>query len=362
MEDQEKYWIGIKMIDELSNRLNRLLDFYTSPEDIWRASQRELAGLPGMDSDIARSIVQKRNRLDLERAYQKLKKMRVKILTIQEPDYPTLLKEIHRPPPVLFVQGDLLFNHRVALAIVGSRRCSAQGKILAEEFAETLSRLGITIVSGLARGIDSAAHWGALKSKGKTMAVIGCGLDIVYPPENKRLFDQIAEEGSLISEYPPGTPPLPSHFPVRNRIISGLSRGTIVVEARKRSGALITASLSLEQNREVMAIPGNIRSCHHQGTNRLLKSGACLVEKVEDVLDCLNIPHSLTNAADFQTGPPLTESERNMLDLIDFEPKHLDRLALESNLSIGETSSLLTFLELKGLIKKEAGDQYLRLK
>lgn len=359
-KSEEKYWLGIKLIDELNNHYNQLLEFFGSPETVWRAGFKELLSFPKLNVDKVSVILAKREEIDLEKAHSTLEKHGIKILTIANPDYPPLLKEIHHPPPVIFVQGELIFDYGLAVAIVGSRRCTTQGRMLAEEFAQGLSGLGITVVSGLARGIDSAAHRGGLKGKGKTIAVTGCGLDIVYPPENRRLFQQISEEGSVISEYPPGTPPLPAHFPVRNRIISGLSNGVLVIEAMEKSGALITAGLALEQNRDVMAVPGNIHCPQNQGANKLLKSGAFLVERLEDILECLNI-FTLAPPAAKAPNEELTKLEEKMLEAIGFSVKHLDELTQTTGLSVGEASSLLTMLEVKGLVKREVGNNYLKI-
>lgn len=358
MKDEEKYWLGMKLIDELDNRFHGLLKHFGSVEAVWGASVKELLTYPKIDSEKARSIMEKRSDTDLEEAYLKLQESGVKMVTLSDSDYPPLLKEIHHPPPVLFVKGRLVFDYGIAVAIVGARCCTPQGRFLAEEFGEGLSSVGITVVSGLARGVDSAAHHGALRGAGKTIAVIGSGLDIIYPPENRSLFKQICEEGAVISEYPLGTPPLPANFPVRNRIISGLAHGLVVVEAREKSGALITANLALEQNRDVMAVPGSVRSPQNRGTNRLLKNGACLVETVEDVLNCLNLS-SLIPPVTIKPKVELSDPEKMILQSTSGVSKHFDELILETGLSIGEVASALTTLEVKGLVKKLPGNLYL---
>ncbi|HAW59905.1 MAG TPA: DNA-protecting protein DprA [Actinobacteria bacterium] len=358
---KEVYWLGLKLIPELNNRLNRALECFGSPENIWKASIKELRGELGLSVDVAEGVIRQKNELCLDRELDKIRRAGVELLTISDPSYPGPLKEIHSPPPVLFIKGELIKSYEVAVAIVGSRKASSFGRTLASELAQNLSRCGITIVSGVARGIDSAAHRGALKEEGGTVGVLGCGLDIVYPPENKRLYLEIAERGSLISEQPLGMRALPQHFPARNRIISGLSLGVIVIEAPQKSGALITADFALEQGREVMAVPGNVKSSLSKGTHTLLKQGACLVESVDDVIEALNLNLKSIKGGISGKEELLSAQEKAVLTVLDWEPRHIDAIASEVGLTASQVASLLSVLEIKGFVKQDFGKRYLRI-
>lgn len=291
---------------------------------------------------------------------------------LEDKDYPRLLAHIYDPPPLLYIRGRLIreLNARghLAVAVVGARRSTRYGENVAFELARELSKCGVTIVSGLAEGIDSAAHRGGLEGEGKTIGVLGCGVDVVYPRTNESLYRKVAEEGSLVSEYPPGAPPASKHFPARNRIISGLSRGVVVVEGGRRSGALITADFALEQGREVFAVPGSVRSGVSRAPHELIKSGACLVEDVFDVLDELNISHQKDSgcASSFKTIKKramerLSKDEKQVFSLIDYEPRHIDEIIRFSSLQTSSVSSILVILELKKLIAQDAGKHYFRL-
>ncbi|MEW6189518.1 MAG: DNA-processing protein DprA, partial [Actinomycetota bacterium] len=247
----KKFWLGLKLIPELDRRLNKAIECFGSPQHIWEATSKDLIEKLGTSPDVAQKIAAARDGINLDTELQRLESEGIELLTPSDSRYPMLLREIHSPP-ILFTKGDLIKRYTYAIAIVGARRASIYGKTVAEGLAEELSKFGITIVSGMARGIDSHAHLGALKGQGGTIGVLGCGLDEVYPPENRRLYRKIGNEGSLISEQPLGTPPFAQNFPARNRIISGLSLGVVIVEAGEKSGALITADLVLEQGREVM--------------------------------------------------------------------------------------------------------------
>lgn len=293
-------------------------------------------------------------------------------LSLGDPSYPYLLSQIPQPPNPLYTDGELVrrLNEegRFTIAIVGARRCSSYGRDIARKLAEELSRLGITIVSGLAEGIDSAAHWGALEGMGKTMAVLGCGLDVVYPAKNRELYERIAEEGSIVTEFPLGTQPMPTHFPVRNRIISGLSRGVIVVEGSEKSGSLHTADFALTQGREVFAVPGSIKSSLSRTPHKLLKSGACLVETVSDILEEFGLEESnkqkkfcVFTKAQGNLIDKLSPGERDVFDLLNYEPLQIDKIIRQSGLKTSETNSILVMLELKKLIVQDSGKRYYRL-
>jgi DNA processing protein len=286
------------------------------------------------------------------------------LLTFEDEDYPPPLKEIFDPPFVLYGAGHPEVLKEAAVAVVGARRPTPYGRAAAEKLAKDLAAAGLVVVSGLARGIDSAAHWGALES-GKTVAVLGSGLNDIYPPENKGLFRKIAEEGAVITEFPQDMPPFSFHFPLRNRIISGLSLATLVVEATLRSGSLITARLSLEQNRDVMAFPGSPASDLSRGTNWLIKSGAKLVETWEDVVEELPSPLRETllsrRTEEKKKMPALSPQEKRIFDRLSVEtPVHIDELVEAADTPISEMLGLLLNLELKGLVRQAPGKFFLR--
>jgi DNA processing protein len=288
-------------------------------------------------------------------------------LALNDELYPQLLKEIYDPPPVLYLQGDVAaLNRQPAIAVVGSRRCSTYGRNATEMLASELATRGVTIISGLARGIDTAAHKAALTAKGKTVAVLGNGLDQVYPRENKDLAAEITNNGAVISELPLGAPPLPQNFPFRNRIISGLCLGVLIVEAAERSGSLITARMALEQGRDVFAVPGNITSGNSFGPNYLIKDGAKLVQSWRDIVEELPTHWKATllveNSASLQPELPLfSAAEEQIYHLLDLdEPRHIDQLSGKSGLAIGEVLSTLLSLEIKDWVKQLPGKNFVR--
>lgn len=288
---------------------------------------------------------------------KKLNEHNVRKITQRHNEYTRELDQLFQPPVLLYVAGKPLDSLNPRVAIVGSRRCTAYGRAIAEELAEELAGLGVVIVSGLALGIDTAAHRGALRS-GQTIGVLGCGLDIVYPVENKYLYDQIPKNGAIISEYMPGTLPLRHHFPARNRIISGISLGVVIVEAAVKSGALITADHALEQGKEVMVVPGHAKSPNSKGCHRLIKSGAALVDSAKDVLEVLQLEIVEKPAPMAATNP----DEKSLLGSIDYETDHIDQIAARAGKSVSEISSLLLQLEIKGYIRREVGGRIIRVK
>jgi len=273
-----------------------------------------------------------------------------RVITFLAEDYPKVLLEISDPPPYLYVKGELR-GSETAVAIVGSRRASTYGMLTTTRLATALAEQGITVVSGMARGVDTAAHRGALSGGGRSIGVLGCGVDVLYPPENRALFEEMAEKGALVSEFPLGTLPLAENFPRRNRIISGISRGVLVVEAMEKSGSLITAQYALEQGREVFAIPGNINSGASKGTNRLIKQGAKLVECVDDILE--ELPNHRPGRSGGTAVRPdfgLTPQEAAVYTLLAESPRHIDEIIVKSGLTVGDVSAILLRLELKGAI------------
>jgi len=293
-----------------------------------------------------------------------IKKENVKVITIKDEEYPANLKEIYSPPAALYVKGELKKEDKLSIAIVGSRHYSNYGRDTAQRLAGELAQLGITVVSGMARGIDTFAHNGALDSKGRTIAVLGSGLSNIYPPENKALVYKIAERGAVISEFPMATPPLAGNFPRRNRIISGLSLGTVVVEAAEKSGALITARCAYEQGREVFSVPGEVGRNNAFGTNQLIKDGAKLVETANDIIEELsvNIKDILKRKfTSLKSLPDLSEEELKIFQALTEEPLHIDDISINSMLPISKTSSILTALEIKGLVRKMPGNIFSRI-
>lgn len=292
----------------------------------------------------------------IERDLESLEKIGARVITIRDDDYPELLRHIPDAPVVLYQKG-VLHPGPLALAVVGSRKASLEGMNLARKAGEALSSTGITTVSGLARGIDTSAHAGALTGAGKTVAVLGCGIDICYPPENGILFEKIGREGLILTEYGPGEPPVPRHFPERNRIIAGLSRGVLVVEASGRSGSLITARLALDYGREVMAVPGSVFREGHAGSNRLIKEGAKLVDGIGDVLSACFPGISLPAK---QEAVSLADEEKKVYSLIGFEKVHADEVIERSDMDTREVMSVLTRLTMKNVVEEMPGGFFIR--
>lgn len=337
-----------------STRLRRLHAHFESLEQAWHAAPQELATLAGLGHDLAQAIAAQRPTIDPEAELRRLESSDTRIIPWWDPEFPPLLKEIHDPPAVLFWRGSWPAMER-AVAIVGTRGCSGYGGRMARMIARDLSRQGVLIVSGLAAGIDAAAHQGALEA-GETLAVMATGLDHIYPASNIPLARQILTHGALISEYPLGTEPTPGQFPARNRIISGLCLATIVVEARERSGSLITADQALEQNREVMAVPGPIDSPNSAGCHRLIQQGAKLITCAQDVLEELGWEGSRIPSP----PPDLSPDEANVLAAVETQPTPLDRIAQKSGLPPQIVNSVLLTLELKALINQFPGRRYAR--
>jgi DNA processing protein len=360
-----KAWLALSTVPNIGPiRYVSLVKYFGSPEKVLAASAKELAELPDIGPVTASSI---RNNVFWETAEEQLglcEKNRVQIVTFKDQSYPKNLLTIYDPPPLLFVGGEIKEEDRNAVAIVGCRSASSYGRRITERISRELVRRGITIVSGMARGIDSIGHLAALKEKGRTLAVFGSGLDVLYPPENKKLAEQIKSSGAVISEFFLGTKPEAPNFPRRNRLISGLSLGVVIVEAGNKSGALLTAQCALEQNREVFAVPGNLDSKNSQGTNRLIKEGAKLVTAVEDILEELRVSTRAEGSA-----PPaqtqrdlsgLSQAEKNVFKLISDEPHHIDKIAREASVGVPEALSTLLSLELKGLVKQLSGKIFVR--
>jgi len=346
-----KYWVGFSIIPGIGRvKLSQLENYFDSLEDAWKASLTDLKH-SGLDDSSIHAITSRQPKISLEAEMEKLDRYGVKVLTYHNPDYPSRLKEIYDYPPLLYVRGSLLAEDEWCLAVVGTRRATVYGRQVTEEIVADLARSKITIVSGLARGIDSVAHHAALEAGGRSIAVFACGLDIVYPSENANLARSIMQQGALISEYPLGTRPKADNFPRRNRIMSGLSLGVLVTEAGETSGAMITAHLALEQNREVFAIPGSILSPASTGTNHLIQEGAKLVRDYTDILEELNLT-AVAHQIEMKEVIPASDTESLLLKQLCAEPTHIDEVCRNSGLPISTVSSTLAMMELKGLVKQ----------
>lgn len=352
------YWFALKAIPHIGNvTFRRLIERFGSPEKVFNASAEELASVKGIHPDSIPSIISKSSHAVAERERNAVIKAGAEIVSFRSPSYPKALLAISDHPPYLYVKGSL-HGEEPAIAIVGSRRASTYGLTTAERLARELSAHGMAIVSGMARGIDTAAHRGALMEGGRSIGILGCGIDVIYPRENARLFAGITERGALVSEFPMGTEPRPENFPRRNRIISGISKGVLVVEASENSGSLITAQYALEQGREVFAVPGNINYRSSRGSNSLIKQGAKLVESVQDILE--ELPHGKTGGNNRPSAPRITLSplEAGIYTLLAVDPLHIDDIILKSALTVGEVSAILLRLELNGLITQLPGKYF----
>lgn len=342
-------------------RLRRLVQAFGDVRTAWEAPVGQLAasGLQGRALD---ALVRLRSTLDVHQELERTLKAGVRVVTIDDGDYPRRLREIYAAPPVLFVRGELRPVDDDGVSIVGTRRATGYGKIVTERLAADLAAGGVTIVSGFARGVDTHAHKAALEAGGRTIAVFACGLDVVYPPENRGLVDRIAGQGALVSEHPLGVRPEATNFPARNRIVSGLTRATLVVEAGERSGALITAGFALDQGREVLAVPGPITSPGSAGTNRLIQDGARLVQGADDVRAELGMAPAVERPAEQQLGLgalfPAGDLESQLLAKLAEEPLGADDLCRALGRTAVEVSTALTMLELRGRIRQVAGLNY----
>ncbi|MHC4572694.1 MAG: DNA-processing protein DprA [Planctomycetota bacterium] len=374
--DIEK-WLKLIRADNVGpTTFLKLLKHFGSVDRALGASVSELTRIDGIGYRTAEQLARTRNKFDAAAELELADKLGVWLMHLHDERYLPLLKQIYDPPPVLYVKGTLSAQNNLAIAMVGTRRCTTYGQEQSSRLAHFLSSSGFTICSGMARGIDTAAHQGALTAGGRTIAVQGCGLANVFPPENKRLLECIAESGACMSELPLRYEPISENFPPRNRIIAGLALGTIVVEAGLNSGALITARAALENNREVMAVPGKIDSPASKGTHQLIKEGATLVESVEDVLEALGYigrelqEHASAAAqkASQKMETPLFDikevslsgDEKKIYDCLGKEPLHIDEIVAETNLAAGKINAGLISLQLKGLIRQLPGSSYMK--
>ncbi|HOE70928.1 MAG TPA: DNA-processing protein DprA [Brevefilum sp.] len=357
MSDEKKYWIGFNRVKGIGSvRFKQIQAHFGDLSTAWHAPI-EIFREIGLPDKVVTNIFELRRSLDLDRYYEQVLQGDAHVLTLLDQDYPRLLKEIDQAPPVIYVRGSLLPADEFAVAMVGTRRVTAYGQQVTRDTSTYLAGHGLTIVSGLARGVDALAHQHALQAGGRTIAVLGCGVDVIYPPEHRQLAEAIVENGALISDYPLGTQPEGSNFPPRNRVISGLSLATIVVEAGERSGALITADFAVEQGRDVFAVPGNVFSPASRGTNRLIQKGAYVLVSPQDVLDLLDLSQ-VEDYKDARQVLPADTTEAKILQVMDYEPIHIDELCNKTGLPVENVSASLTMMELKGMVQHVGGMRY----
>lgn len=346
MENRE-YLLWLCCLDKIpQEKKQKLMRYFLEADRLFHAGKRELAETGILSAEEIEFFVGEQKEERIRSFADWLSQKGISFCCREDHAYPYRLLEIYDPPLGLFYKGRLPLENPVSLAIVGARACSNYGKEQAYHFAQVLAMAGLQIISGLARGVDSFAHGGALHAGGRTFAVLGCGVDIVYPPEHERIYREILQEGGILSEYPPGTLPYRFHFPRRNRIISGLSQGVLVIEARKQSGSLITADLALEQGRDVFALPGRAGDALSMGTNRLIKQGAELVDQPEDILGYYQVGFAKKRE---KKDLSLETTEKIVYAKLSFEEKHLDRLAQETGMGTGKLMEVLLGLEEKGL-------------
>ena len=364
MQADLKYWLAISQFSKIgASRFKKFYNYFPSMEAAWQASSLELQK-SGLEANLAQEFVIKRQEINPNWELEKVNKENIQIITIKDPNYPKVLKEIFNPPALLYIKGDLTnLNNNYNLAVVGTRKISNYGKQITPQIVKPLAQKGLVITSGLALGVDALAHQSTLEVKGKTIAVLGSGLDqqSIYPAANRYLAQSILNnQGTIISEFPIGTLPLKHNFPTRNRIIAGLSLGTLVIEAAATSGAIITALLALEQNREVFAVPGPLYNPNSAGTHMLIQKGAKLVTSHLDILEELNLQEVKTYIANQQILPDSPE-EKIIWQQLSKDPLHIDKIIQRSNLPTPTVNSTLSLMEMKGLVKNLGGQNYILL-
>ena len=351
------FYIDLLSLPKMTDvRLKNLLGNFKTPEAIFEATLSDLGQVPGIEKELALTIKNYCRSDDINKKIEIGKRLDIKTISFLDEDYPKNLKTIDDFPPVIFIRGEIRNEDGKALAIIGTRSATDYGKQIAEKFAYELANYGVTIVSGLARGIDTMAHKGALKGKGRTIGVLGCGIDVYYPPENRNLYAEIANNGAVVTEFNFGTPPLAHHFPKRNRLISGLSLSVLAIEARSSSGVLNTVQWAANQGRDVYVIPGDIRSKTSEGTNQLIKDGAKPVTSVEDILEDLGIAAKKQEKREI----PLSENENKLVEAIAIEPLYVDQIAEKMSIDIPSLLTILLELEIKGLIKQLPGKRFVK--
>jgi DNA processing protein len=361
LDDPRLYWIGFNFVKGIGAvRFKALLDFFGDPAVAWNAPAEALMEA-GLSAKIVENLNKVRTQVNLEKVYECMQAQGIHCLTWNDENYPRHLKNIDQPPPVLYARGEMLPEDDWAVAIVGTRKVTSYGRQVAEEVATFLAQNRVTVVSGLARGVDAIAHQSALKAGGRTIAVLGSGVDRIYPPENRRLAEEMIAQGALVSDYPPGTAPDGTNFPPRNRIISGLALAVVIVEAGVTSGALITATFAAEQGRDVFAVPGSILAAQSKGTNSLIQDGAQPLLDPQEILEVLN----LTQVTEKQAARrilPTDPIEMRLFSTLGPEPMHVDEIRAQTSLPIEQVSATLAMMELKGMVRQVGGMNYVALR
>jgi len=353
------YWLGFSLVPEIGlKRFNLLLQAFGELRIAWHADSATLREV-GLDGKPLANLIAFRERVDLAAEMAKIERVGARLITLMDADYPPLLRTINGVPPLLYVRGSIIEADHLAVALVGTRKATVYGRDATEYFSKGLASNGVTIISGLAHGVDTLAHRTALNAGGRTLAVLGCGIDVMYPRENAALAKDILSSGAILSEFPLGTPPEARNFPLRNRIISGMSLGVLVVEAPEKSGALITASFAADQGRDVFAVPGNIFNPSSMGANRLIQDGAKPALTIDDILGEINVTYRNVETRErVQEIAPADENEAALLRHLNADPIHIDDLVRLSELSTPTAISTLTLLELKGVISLVGHMQY----
>ena len=359
--DENQYWVAFNLVRGIGAvRLQALIDHFGDAGSAWRGEADELRAA-GLSSKVVERLLQLRSTLDVPQLWERIAAQGIRVTTWQDESYPRRLKEIEQPPPVLYVRGNLLPEDDFAVAIVGTRRITPYGRQVTEELAAYVAANGITVISGLARGVDAAAHTAALRAGGRSLAVLGSGVDRIYPSENRALAEQMMQHGAILSDYPVGTAPEASNFPPRNRIISGLSMAVVVIEAGETSGALITAEFAAEQGREVFAVPGSILAPQSKGTNRLIQYGAQPLLTPQDLMQALNLAQVSAQKSARQILPT-DEVEKQLLLALGSEPLHVDDLQSQTGLPVEKVSAALVMMELKGLVRQVGAMHYVAVR
>ena len=359
--DDTRYWVGFNLVRGIGAvRLQALIEHFGDAASAWQGDVAELRSA-GLSSKVAERLTELRSTLDLDKLCERILAQGIQIVTWQDERYPARLKEIEQPPPVLYVRGELLPEDDFAVAVVGTRKITPYGRQVTEELATFLASNGITIISGLARGVDALAHSSALRAGGRTLAVLGSGVDRIYPTENRALAGQIIERGAIMSDYPVGTAPEATNFPPRNRIISGLSLAVVVIEAGDTSGALITAEFAAEQGREVFAVPGSVLAPQSKGTNKLIRDGAQPLLTPQDLLQALNLTR-VSAQKSARRLLPADEVESQLLAALGSEPMHVDDLRNQTGLPVEKVSAALVMMELKGMVRQVGGMNYVAVR
>lgn len=353
---ERAYWLALKQLPNVGPaRIRTLLERFGTIANLWQASEAEIRR--AVDGKLRDHLLVSRRELDVAELYQRTTAGDVRIACWTDPDYPQLLAEIPAPPPILYYRGALIEPDTTAVAIVGTRRVTAYGREMAHRLAFDLAKAGVTIVSGMALGVDGIAHRAALEAGGRTIAVLGSGIDVLYPWQHRDLAKRIEQQGAIVSDYPPGTKPDRFNFPPRNRIISGLSLGVVVVEAPEKSGALITVDFAAEQGRDAFAVPGPVHAPASAGCLRIIRDGATMVRSADDVLEDLHLRRGVAEPDPVQSTLPLSDDERRLLSVLTGEAQHIDDIAAKVNRSVSEVSGMLMMLQLQGVVR-DAGSQF----